>query len=100
MIINIFWADDRSISDYNLFGDVICFDTTYKTNAYDRPFAHLSGSIITSKQLCLVMLSYMMKPVTHISVFFETFLGAMSGKQPKTILTDQCTVMANAIVNV
>jgi len=26
MIINIFWADDRSISDYNLFGDVICFE--------------------------------------------------------------------------
>jgi len=46
------------------------------------------------------MLSYMMKPVTHLSVFFETFLGAMSGKQPKTILTDQCTIMANAIVNV
>ena len=39
MITNIFWADDRSISDYNLFGDVICFDTTYKTNEYDRPFA-------------------------------------------------------------
>ena len=46
------------------------------------------------------MLSYMMKPVTHLSVFFETFLGAMSGKQPKTILTDQCAAMANAIVKV
>ncbi|WZZ46536.1 hypothetical protein YC2023_042795 [Brassica napus] len=48
MISNIFWADDRSISDYNLFGDV-------------------------------------------------NFLGAMSGKQPQTILTDQCAAMANAI---
>ncbi|KAG7588528.1 Zinc finger PMZ-type, partial [Arabidopsis suecica] len=31
---------------------------------------------------------------------FETFLGAMSGKQPKTILTDQSAAMANAIVKV
>ncbi|KAK9275063.1 hypothetical protein L1049_022321 [Liquidambar formosana] len=28
---------------------------------------------------------------------FETFLGAMFGKQPKTILTDQSAAMANAI---
>ncbi|XP_010513339.1 PREDICTED: protein FAR1-RELATED SEQUENCE 5-like [Camelina sativa] len=43
MITNILWADDRSISDYNLFGDVVCFDTTYKTNEYDRPFAPFVG---------------------------------------------------------
>ncbi|XP_024196151.1 protein FAR1-RELATED SEQUENCE 5-like [Rosa chinensis] len=32
MITNIFWADERSISDYGLFGDVVCFDTTYQIN--------------------------------------------------------------------
>ena len=32
-ILNIFWADSRSIVDYGHFGDVICFDTTYQTNS-------------------------------------------------------------------
>ena len=31
---------------------------------------------------------------------FETFLSAMSGKQPKTIFTDQSAAMANAIEDV
>ncbi|KAM1613025.1 hypothetical protein ACFX14_001621 [Malus domestica] len=43
MITNIFWADARSVSDYNLFGDVVCFDTTYLTNEYGRPFAPFVG---------------------------------------------------------
>ena len=29
---NPFWRDSRSRIDYNSFGDVICFDTTYRTN--------------------------------------------------------------------
>ncbi|EOA25092.1 hypothetical protein CARUB_v10018400mg [Capsella rubella] len=82
MITNIFWVDDRSISNYNLFGDVVCFDSTYKTNDYDRPFAPFVG-VNYHKQ----------------TVFFvETFLGTVSGKQPKTILTDQPAAMAKAIV--
>ena len=34
-IMNIFWADARSIVDYRHFGDVICFDTTSWTNTYN-----------------------------------------------------------------
>ncbi|CAL1402071.1 unnamed protein product [Linum trigynum] len=33
-VMNMFWADGRSIIDYKYFGDVICFDTTYRTNEY------------------------------------------------------------------
>ena len=43
IITNILWADDRSISNYNLFGYVVYLDTTYKTNDYDRPFAIFVG---------------------------------------------------------
>ena len=30
LITNIFWADSKMVSDYAMFGDVICFDTTHK----------------------------------------------------------------------
>ena len=33
-ITNIFWADSRMLIDYEHFGDVVCFDTIYKTNGY------------------------------------------------------------------
>ena len=31
-ITNIFWADAKMILDYGIFGDVVFFDTTYRTN--------------------------------------------------------------------
>ncbi|XP_010507064.1 PREDICTED: protein FAR1-RELATED SEQUENCE 3-like [Camelina sativa] len=100
MITNIFWAYDRSISDYNLFGDVVCFDTTYKTNEYDRPFAPFVG-VNHHKQTVVFGAALLYdETIESYKWLFETFLGAMSGKQPKTILTDQCAAMANAIVKV
>ena len=59
-ILNIFWADSRSIVDYGHFGDVICFDTTYRTNSYGRPFAPFIG-VNHHKQSTLVQLYFMMK---------------------------------------
>ncbi|XP_023633375.1 protein FAR1-RELATED SEQUENCE 5 [Capsella rubella] len=100
MITNIFWADDRSISDFNRFGDVVCFDTTYKTNEYDRPFAPFVG-VNHHKQTIVFGAALLYDETTEsYKWLFETFLGAMSGKQPKTILTDQCAAMANAIMKV
>ncbi|GLT64235.1 hypothetical protein SLA2020_367410 [Shorea laevis] len=43
LIMNIFWADARSMVDYGHFGDVICFDTTYRINMLDRPFTPFIG---------------------------------------------------------
>jgi zinc finger SWIM domain-containing protein 3 len=31
-VTNIFWADAKMILDYGIFGDVVFFDTTYRTN--------------------------------------------------------------------
>ena len=42
-ILNIFWADSRSIVDYGHLGDIVCFDTTYRINSYGRPFAPFIG---------------------------------------------------------
>jgi zinc finger SWIM domain-containing protein 3 len=36
-IASIFWADGIMQHDYSLFGDVISFDTTYRTNNQYRP---------------------------------------------------------------
>ncbi|XP_010418903.1 PREDICTED: protein FAR1-RELATED SEQUENCE 5-like [Camelina sativa] len=92
--------DDRSISDYNLFGDVVCFVTTYKTNEYDRPFAPFVGVNHHKKTVVFGAALLYDETTESYKWLFETFLGAMSRKQPKTIFTDQSAAMANAIVKV
>ncbi|KAG9450374.1 hypothetical protein H6P81_010339 [Aristolochia fimbriata] len=43
LMTNIFWADARMIEDYDHFGDVITFDTTYRTNDHERQLALFLG---------------------------------------------------------
>jgi zinc finger SWIM domain-containing protein 3 len=67
MMTNIFWADARSVLDYEYFGDVICFDTTYKTNSYGRPFAVFVG-VNHHKQTVVLEQHYcMMKQKKHLN---------------------------------
>ncbi|GKD90765.1 FAR1-related sequence 5-like protein, partial [Tanacetum coccineum] len=40
---SVFWADGRSRSFYCQFGDVVIFDTTYRTNKFSFPFAPFVG---------------------------------------------------------
>nr|XP_023914115.1 protein FAR1-RELATED SEQUENCE 5-like [Quercus suber] len=96
-IMNIFWADTRSIVDYGNFGDVICFDTTYRTNRYDRPFAPFVGVNHHKQSIIFGAALLYDETIESFKWLFETFLTAMSGKQPRTILTDQSAAMAKAI---
>ncbi|XP_028065625.1 protein FAR1-RELATED SEQUENCE 5-like [Camellia sinensis] len=40
---NFFWTDGRSRVDYDCFGDVVVFDTTYRTNKYNLICAPFVG---------------------------------------------------------
>nr|XP_043625947.1 protein FAR1-RELATED SEQUENCE 11-like [Erigeron canadensis] len=40
---NIFWCYPQSFEWYERYGDVVVFDTTYKVNAYDMPYALFVG---------------------------------------------------------
>ncbi|XP_021714625.1 protein FAR1-RELATED SEQUENCE 5-like [Chenopodium quinoa] len=42
-IEKMFWCDGISQGDYKAFGSVIAFDTTYKVNAYQKPFVVIVG---------------------------------------------------------
>jgi hypothetical protein len=43
VVRSIFWTDARSRLDYRIYGEIICFDTTYSTNRYNMPFAPIIG---------------------------------------------------------
>ena len=42
-IKTLMWVNGRSVDQYRCFGDVVTFDTTYRTNLYDMPFGLFVG---------------------------------------------------------
>ncbi|GFP84970.1 protein far1-related sequence 5 [Phtheirospermum japonicum] len=96
---NFFWADEKMLADYVNFGDVVCFDTTYLKNKDCRPLIHFFG-INNHKQILVFGAAFLYDDtVQTFKWLFRTFLKTMSGKTPKTILSDKDAVISNAIVS-
>ncbi|XP_042457790.1 protein FAR1-RELATED SEQUENCE 5-like [Zingiber officinale] len=96
-VTNLFWADSRSIIDYTYFGDVVLFDTTYRANKNEMPFAPFIG-INHHKQTVLFGAAVLLDETTESFVWlFRTLMVAMSGLQPPTIFTDDCPALSRAI---
>ncbi|XP_058075804.1 protein FAR1-RELATED SEQUENCE 5-like [Magnolia sinica] len=90
-------ADGRMILDYERFGDVICFGTTYKTNEYGRPFAPFIGVNHHRQTVIFGAALLYDETIDSFRWLFRTFCDAMCRKEPQTILTDQDKAMSNAI---
>ncbi|XP_060190807.1 protein FAR1-RELATED SEQUENCE 5-like [Lycium barbarum] len=90
-------ADSKMIIDYEIFGDVLSFDTTYQTNREHRPLASFVG--LNNHRKMVVFVGALMYDETSESFqwLFETFFKAMSGKKPITIFTDQDAAISKAI---
>ncbi|KAH1203430.1 Protein FAR1-RELATED SEQUENCE 5 [Glycine max] len=74
-MVNFFWVDARSRVADQQFGDVITFDTSYKTNKYNE-----------SKN--------------SFTWLFQTWLEAIGGKKLVSIITDQYLAIGAAIKKV
>ncbi|KAK8921611.1 Protein FAR1-RELATED SEQUENCE 5 [Platanthera zijinensis] len=97
---NVFWADAKSIMDYHYFGDVVCFYTPYKANMYDRPLALFIG-VNHHKQGVIFGSAFLYDETEEtFKWLFETFQRAMSGKQPKSIFTDECSEIDYSIASI
>lgn len=96
-ITNIFWADRQMIVDYGQFGDVVCFDTTYITNNDCQPLVPFVG-VNHHKQVVVFGAALLYdETIGSFEALFQTFMTAMSGQKPKTILTDQDAAIGEAI---
>ncbi|XP_021800758.1 protein FAR1-RELATED SEQUENCE 5-like [Prunus avium] len=85
--------------DYDYFGDVVCFDTTYRKNKDERPFAMFVG-VNNHRQTVVFGAALLYAETTDTFIWlFDTFVKAMSGKKPISILTDQDAAMAKALLS-
>ena len=96
-ITNIFWADAKMIFDYGHFGDVVTFDTTFRTNKECRPFGIFVGFNHYRETVIFMAALFYDEISTSFQWLFETFIKTMCGNKPKTIFTDQDAAMAKAI---
>ncbi|KAG2615374.1 protein FAR1-RELATED SEQUENCE 5-like isoform X1 [Panicum virgatum] len=99
-VVNVFWADARAKAAYRHFGDAVTFDTSYKKNKYMMPFVTFSG-VNHHLQPVIFGCAFLMEETEFSFVWlFETWLSAMGGKAPCSLVTDQNRAMKAAIVKV
>ncbi|XP_057733936.1 protein FAR-RED IMPAIRED RESPONSE 1-like [Arachis stenosperma] len=94
-IRNVFWADARCRAAWEYFGDVVTFDTTYKTNRYDMPFGSFVGVNHHGISTLLGCALLRNEDTRTFEWLFRTWLKCM-GKAPICVITDQSLQMRSA----
>ncbi|XP_057757406.1 protein FAR1-RELATED SEQUENCE 5-like [Arachis stenosperma] len=85
---HLFWADDLSRFDYQYFGDVLAFDSTYRKNKYNRPLVIFSG-INHHRQTCIFGFGLLADEQTKsYKWLLDNFSEAMMNKHPSLVITD------------
>ncbi|XP_042396864.1 protein FAR1-RELATED SEQUENCE 12-like [Zingiber officinale] len=86
-------------ADYANFGDVVCFDTTYRKNNEGRPIALFVG--VNHHKQSILFGAALLYDETSLTFewLFDTLTRAMGEKKPTTILTDQDAAMAKALAS-
>ncbi|CAL5413543.1 unnamed protein product [Camellia sinensis] len=96
----LFSADSRSRLDYAAFGDMLVFDTTYKTNAYNKPFVIFVGAnnhFETTIFACNLLVDETIATYTWV---LQKLLETMDNKRPVSVLIDGDMAMREAIQKV
>ncbi|XP_028084325.1 protein FAR1-RELATED SEQUENCE 5-like [Camellia sinensis] len=94
---NLFWADSKSRADYAKFGDVLIFNSTYRTNTYKKPFVMLAGVTNHFRTTIFACVLLANKTIDTYTWVLKTFMEAMGNKAPVSILTDGDKAMREAI---
>lgn len=83
--------------DFFHFGDVVCFDSGYALQGYDRPLALFTG-VNHHKQTVIFGAAIIYDESKEaFQWLLDTFKMAMNGTHPKTLLTDRSVALSEAV---
>ncbi|GJS89390.1 FAR1-related sequence 5-like protein [Tanacetum coccineum] len=95
-LVGLFWADEQAIRDYAVFGDIVSFDATFRSNKYKMVFVPFTS--INHHNRCITFASGLLSDETVCAYkwLLEKFKNAF-GKDPNVVITDQDPSMKIAI---
>ncbi|XP_021984713.1 protein FAR1-RELATED SEQUENCE 5-like [Helianthus annuus] len=98
-IRHMFWADEISKINYQVFGNVLAFDATYQTNKYNLIFVPFTG--IDNNKRCVTFGAGLLfcETIEAYTWLLKAFLEAHN-KQPTPVLTDQDPALRQAVAAV
>ncbi|XP_024032044.1 protein FAR1-RELATED SEQUENCE 5-like [Morus notabilis] len=99
-LCNIVWSDGVSRRDYAVFGNVLAFDTTYRTNKYHKPLLLLVGVNNHWRTTVFGIALLVDETVDTFVWFLQMFLQGMNNRKPKVIVTDGDNAMKNGIAQI
>ncbi|XP_062190533.1 protein FAR1-RELATED SEQUENCE 6-like isoform X1 [Phragmites australis] len=94
---NVFWADAKSRSSYNYFGDVVAVNVTNFSDQYDMQFVSFVGTNHHAQPVLLGCGLLAGRSLGAYVWLFDTWLRCMNAKQPHSIITNYCHDVAIAI---
>lgn len=91
---NLFWADAQSRMDYDAFGGVVIFDSTYRVNKYNLPFVPFIG--VNHHRSTTVFGCGIVSDETVESYVWllKAFLESGQQNHPRSVITDGDHAMA------
>ncbi|KAL4390834.1 hypothetical protein AHAS_Ahas03G0184700 [Arachis hypogaea] len=97
---SLFWVDGEMMSDYQVFGDVLAFDSTYRSNKYRKPLVVFSVSN-HDKQTCIFGFTLLEdEEVRTYRWMLLNLLDVMGQKKPCVVVMDGDKAMRAAIAEV
>ncbi|CAH1427685.1 unnamed protein product [Lactuca virosa] len=99
-LMSVFWADGRSRFSCTQFGDAVVFDTSYRSGSYSVPFASFYGINHHRQPVLLACALISDESEDSFTWVFKTWVRAMSGRRPVSIIADQDKPIQNAISTV
>ncbi|KAL6185743.1 hypothetical protein ACLB2K_041870 [Fragaria x ananassa] len=96
-LVDIFWRDRHSFVDYQCYGDVLIFNSTYKINVYNKSLVLFVG--MNNHRGSIIFGAALISDETDETYtwLLRIFLESMNRKIPKAILTDNDEAMRKAI---
>lgn len=99
-LCNVFWRDSMMKENYGIYGDVVVFDTTYRTNKYNLIFAPFVGVNNHWKNVMFGCAFITVEKAESFEWLFEVFKKSMGGQSPVSLFTDQDLAIEKAIEKV
>ncbi|XP_052110304.1 protein FAR1-RELATED SEQUENCE 5-like [Arachis duranensis] len=94
---HLFWSYGNMQHDYECFGDVLAFDSTYRKNLYNRPLVIFFGTNHHRQTIIFGFGLLEDEKIPFYKWLLSSFLEVMRHKEPKVVITDGDESMREAI---